>query len=229
MTAVKYEVSSRYEQLMIAIEDAANQANAGIVHRRQSMVGCFHKHSDNVTFRCYLVMENWKWRAAKTSENVTIVVQAKETLSKDARTLIESVVGVSYFEMIRAKPEVLHSVHYDFGPPLECHPTFHAQFTAQPFIPPSDEISELNCDLQFGHSTGRCFKNARIPTSDMTFASVLLCLAADHIGGQFFTEFKAKVLEIQRSMPKPSYETLRKSLGTDRSRLGSSHWFAHMP
>ncbi len=228
MTAVKYEVSSRYEQLIVAIEDAANQANAGIVHRRQSLVGCFHKHSDNVTFCCYLVMENWKWRAAKTSEIVTIVVQVTETLSKDAGTLVESVVGVSYFEMKGAKPAVLHSIHYDFGPPLKCHPTFHAQFSAQPFIPPSEEISQLNCDLDFENSTSRCFKNARIPTSDMTFASVLLCLAADHIGGQFFAEFKAKVLEIQELMPKPSCESLQMSLQADRSHLGSSHWFAHM-
>ena len=73
------------------------------------------------------------------------------------------------------------------------------------------------------------FRMQRIQTSDMTLASVLLCLAADHLEPAAFVDFKARVIEIQKSMPVPRYHAgMRKSLGNDLSRLGSSHWFAHM-
>jgi hypothetical protein len=228
MGAVAYKVSSPYEQLIAAIDDAASNANSGSVRQPQSIISCFDRGPDGVHFNCLLILENWKWRPGKTTEAVTLVGKARERLSLDAATLLESVVQVSYFEMNSGKPAVLHSVHYDFGPPLDCHPTFHAQFTANPVIPTIEETAEIKCELQFEHAAGRCFKNARIPTSDMTFASVLLCLAADHLGGQFFLDFRAKVLEIQKAMPQPDYEALRSSLADESTHLSNSHWFAHM-
>jgi hypothetical protein len=227
MSAVKYSVTSAYERLVQEMDAAANRANAGTVRFRSSFVPCFARNAEGVTFDCFLVLENWKWRGAETSERVTIVMQAHETMTPDVSSILTSVVVLSYYDMKEGKPSLLHSVHYDFGRPLDCHPTFHAQLTHKPIVLPEKESTELNCSLTFTDEKSRCFKNARIPTSDMTFGSVLVCLAADHIGGSFFTEFRDKALEIQNTMPRPDYTFLQNSIAANLTHLRSSHWFAH--
>jgi hypothetical protein len=231
MSAVNYRICSVYERLLEAIDDAAAKANAGAVRRRQSRVSNFKRQGSVVEFGCYVIFENWKWRASHTHERVTIVLHAQEELAANCTALNRSTVRVSYFDARDDGVRPLHTVHFDFGPQQICHPTFHAQLTADPIIPPDDEAEELKCEVHFTPTfdKGRCFQNARIPTCDMTLASVLLCLAADHLGVEFFREFKANVIEIQKSMPVPSYdEEMRKSLGGDLRRLSSSHWFAHL-
>ena len=231
MSAVSYRVSSVYERLLEAIDESAAKANAGAVRRRQSLVSSFKRRGSVVEFGCYIILENWKWRASHTNERVTIVLHAQEELARDGTALNRSTVRVSYFDTRGDEVSPLHTVHFDFGPQQVCHPTFHAQLTADPIIPPVDEAEELKCEVRFIPTIEkvRCFQNARIPTCDMTLASVLLCLAADHLGVDFFREFKASVIEIQKSMPIPNYdEGMRMSLGIDLRRLGSSHWFAHI-
>jgi hypothetical protein len=218
-----------YERLLAATESTAAQSNVGTVRRPQSLSGRFRRDQQGIVFECVIVLENWRWRASKTNEKVTIVVHVQESLTADGNTLQRSTVRVSYFAARDNNADWLHTVHFDFGPQQACHPTFHAQLTEEAVIPSGQDAAELGCDVMFGTREGRCFKNARIPTSDMTFSSVLLCLAADHIRAEFFSQFKAEIVQIQRDMPMPNYDpAMKQSLQADVTRIGSSHWFAHV-
>jgi hypothetical protein len=219
-----------YERLLEATARTASDADAGSVRRPSSLVSRFRTEQGKIIFECCVVLENWKWRASKTVEHVTIVIHAKESLINGGQTLEKSVVKVSYFEPQNDAARWLHTVHFDFEPQLRCHPTFHAQLTREIVVPSAEDRRELNCRVNFEAHPGRCFERARIPTSDMTLASVLLCVVADHIREELFAPFKARVLEIQREMPMPNYDpSMKASLRNDVDRLGSSHWFAHVP
>jgi len=225
---VRSRLRSCYENLLEATESVALQANE-IVRRPQNVSGRFRHANNRVTFECFVVLENWSARSSSAKERVTIVVRAQEEMSVTGDTLYQSTVGVSYFEPADGGARLLHTVHFDFGPQQRCHPTFHAQLTKEPVIPSEEEKTELRCEVTFLPENGCCFKNARIPTSDMTLASVLLCLFADHIKDEIFAEYKRRIREIQQAMPRPNYDAaMQDSLKADLTRLGSSHWFAHI-
>jgi len=187
--AVAYSLMSLYERMIAAVENAATDANAGMVYYK-SVLACFRVDGQRVLFDAYLYLKDWKWRPGKTTERVSIVLRAQEEMTKNGSELVRSTVGVSYYSVAEGSATLLHTMHFDFGPPSMCHPTFHAQLSNQPVLPPVEESRELNCELQLANNNVRCFGNARIPTCDMTLSSVLLCLVADHIGDEFFRDLR---------------------------------------
>lgn len=225
---VPYALTSLYEQVLTALDEAATGSNAGFVFKKQSLVSCFRRGATSITFDCYLLLRDWRWRPTTNSERVEIVVHAQEEISDDMSELKKSTVRVSYYLEDAQSLDPLHTVHFDYGPALACHPMFHAQIASNPVVVPEADRGELDCDLTFPSAGLKCFEGSRIPTSDMTLSSVLLCLAADHIGGQFFSELRAKLHEIQTQMPRPNFTELKDSIRADELRLRSSHWFAHM-
>jgi hypothetical protein len=90
-------------------------------------------------------------------------------------------------------------------------------------------LQALKIDFNLPGPRPKCVRNARIPTCDMTFPSVLVALAADHIGGEHFNTFRNRASELQEEMPLPLIEKLRKSLKAESRDLRSTHWFAHFP
>ncbi|HYV35184.1 MAG TPA: hypothetical protein VE988_05740 [Gemmataceae bacterium] len=226
--AVPPKIYSPYENLLVALEDAATQSNTGFVAHRPSLVPCFRYVPNNhITFETRILLHEWKWRAAAAHHRITMAIHAQEEMTKDGANLIRSTVGVSYYSIENRQARLLHTVHFDYAPDSPCHPTFHAQFTDQLILPDS-EIENFDIGFaQVGPPAG-FFRNSRIPTSDMTLSSVLLCLAADHIGEVFFGPFRAKFFDIQAAMPKPAFNHLRNSLQTTPDHIRSSHWYAHM-
>lgn len=227
--AVPYRISGMYERLLVNFEDVALRANAGTVHYQRCATSCFSRSASAIEFECYLVLMGWPWRAGTTTERVNIVLQAQEAMSTNASSLTRSTVRVSYFAQQDETVEFLHSMHFDFGiPPQQCHPLFHAQVSDEPIVPPDDVLRELDCDLLIPQQKGRCFKNARIPTSDMTLSSVLLCIAADHLPIEYFAEFRGMIEECESEFAQPTFDPLQESWQRNR-RFRSVHWFAHTP
>jgi hypothetical protein len=160
---------------------------------------------------------------------VDILINVQETILLPTLVLTQSTVRVNYFEIKGHAAKMVECIHYDYvhPPQDDQHPVFHAQFDDKPITPDGGLRGSFNYTVEF--KGFRCFKSARIPTADMTFSSVLLSLAADHLGGSFFQSFKEKVLSLQDRLPHPDIEDLRRSLGSRCTHLKSSHWFARRP
>lgn len=227
---VPYALTSRYERILNALSDAASQSNTGFVYSRQSLVPCFRRLGDSIIFDCYLFLRDWRRRPTTSKDKVEIVIHIQETMDGTATSLEKSTVRIGYFNADGGNLAPLHTVHFDYGPNEDLHPTFHAQLSPEPIVIPAEYHEELSCELQFPPPQFRltCFPWARIPTSDMTLPSVLLCLAADHIGGSFFREFRSQLIEIHREMPLPAFDSLRDSFKASDTHIRSDHWFAHM-
>jgi hypothetical protein len=124
---------------------------------------------------------------------------------------------------------LVQSLHFDFvesGQPH--HPFFHLQLTDE--LIPEGDLSSVGFDLEIeppGQSN-HCWVTTRIPTPDMTLASVLYCLVADHFGDGVFDQFANKIHLLQGRLSCPKFDTLKASLGKFPTHFKSSHWFAHM-
>jgi hypothetical protein len=134
---------------------------------------------------------------------------------------------VNYFTTLDDHLKLLQAFHYDYDPVQRDHPLFHMQVTDRCIALPTADSEELEVQMP-GAGTSTVLRCARVPTCDMTLASVLLCLAADHVGGELFAEFVTKICELQKEMPQPNIDKLGQSLGAPVQNVRSSHWFQHM-
>ncbi len=224
-----YEVVNAYERLVAALEDASSDADCGFIKYTDPLPACFKfDHEGLAIFDCCLHLTEWKARGSSAKERVNILVHIHEAFRRSDRVLVRSTVQVSYFRIEKTSATLLQSVHFDYGPEQDAHPLFHAQISNEPIKLSAED--EEGLEFQFARTPCNvvCFKNARIPTSDMTFPSVLLCLAADHFGQPFFSEFMERVLDLQEKMPRADFQKLKASIASDPDHLRSSHWFAHM-
>lgn len=189
---------------------------------------CF-RSDDSVefTFDCILYLKRWRWRGVSTKERINILVHARERIRRADQVILSSTVCVNYFTVLGDHLELLQAFHYDFDPGQKDHPLFHMQVTNRCIALPAADIEELEVQMP-ASVTPAVLRCARVPTCDMTLASVLLCLAADHVGGPLFAEFLTKICELQNEMPQPNIETLGQSLGAPVKNVRSSHWFRHM-
>jgi hypothetical protein len=221
-----YKVTQKYEALIQGLRDAGTSADCGDVAEARPIGACFRVNDagDVVLFECALHLKQWKWKGVSGKERINILVQAREKIRREDQVLLTSVVAVNYFEV--PSGELLQAFHFDYDPVQVDHPLFHVQVTNRCIeLPPeSVEQLEINMPPEPAHHVLRC---ARIPTCDMTFASVLLCLTADHVGGIIFAEFLERVCELQQNMPQPDIGKLSASLGAGAANMRSSHWFRH--
>jgi hypothetical protein len=109
----------------------------------------------------------------------------------------------------------------------DCHPLFHAQLCSDHIALDGFSAGEIGFEYQIDPAPASCFRDARIPTSDMTLPSVLLCLAADHFEKPFFCQFREEATVLQQTLPRPAFNSLRQSIAAAPDHLRSSHWFSH--
>lgn len=229
MASLPFRTKNNYDLLVSAFEDAAGEANCGLLQATRPLSAKFLPAPDDCnTFEAYIHLYEWNVRSTSGKERVHILLHVQETIECATRRLTHSTVRVGYFQVQDNRAILLHSVHFDHGPTQDAHPMFHAQLTSETFNLPKTVAQELEFAYEQVPCNG-CFKNARIPTSDMTLPSVLLCLAADHIQFRVFCDFYEKVQSIQAELPQPIYETTRASIEASPGHLRSSHWFAHTP
>jgi len=158
-----------------------------------------------------------------------MVVWAQEEIADKPPEILKSTVRVSYFTTQDACAKLLHTVHFDYDcPPQDNHPLFHAHLTSEAITIPAPQAREIRFNWQIDPAKVLCFQNAKIPTSDMTLSSVLLCLAADHMVTKFVQEYVKSLKKIENNLPTPKCDTLRDSLISGPNNLRSWHWFAHM-
>jgi len=220
-----------YQNLLNAFEDASIEANCGLVEKSCDPAACF-KPGDNgrETFNCIVHCKDWKWRSTSSGregKRINILLRIAETIRRRDQALLTSVVQVNYLSVDERRASLLQAFHFDYNPCQRDHALFHAQLTDECFEIPSTDIDSLKIDFAMPERATPRIRCARIPTCDMTFPSVLVCLAADHIGGVLFQGFRSKASELQKKMPYPLITKLKRSLGTDSMDLRSSHWFAH--
>lgn len=224
-------MAAAYELLVEAFRSAGEDSNCGPVSfsppPRKGFIS--DAGARNATFGCTLLLQRWRWRnSSRSTDTVDILLKAQETIQLDPLVLTRSTVRLNYFVVTNSRARMIECVHYDYchPPQDDQHPIFHAQFGDEPILP------EGSLKAEFGYPIDRdgfcCFKNARIPTSDMTLSSVLLSLAADHMGESFFKGFRDRFLALRENLPHPAIEDLKWSL-TNFTDLKSSHWFARQP
>lgn len=215
-----------YDTLIDSFDEASSKANCGSVRWTKPLVSRFTlAHDSSVIFNGYLHLKNWRIR----KQAVSVLVQVQETIRRGRPpVLVKSTVRVCYFDVGQEQSSLMHSVRFDFDEGRPCHPIFHAQLSSEAVTPPQQDAEALDFELPADIPKATCFKDARIPTSDMTFPSVLLCIAADHMSPEFFSEFMESVRKIHARMPLPAFERLQFSIAAEPSHLRSFHWFSHM-
>lgn len=225
-----YPVINAYERLITALENASAQANVGNMFWSEPLISRFSRdprNDDLVLFEAFFHLAEWPARG----QQISIVIRAREAISRATTKLVYSSVHLAYYDV---DPESftsrhLHSVHFDYDGEKDYHPVFHVQLCKDEVPLPPGYAEKLGFTYQNEVSTVTCFGRARIPTTDMTLASVLLCLAADHFDKRpLFIEFLEAVRTLQEGMPLPDFESTKQSIARSPGDLRSSHWFAHM-
>jgi len=229
---VSNKMSSAYESLVEAFRSAGEDSNCGPVSSSPPPKKGFtcDARAEHATFGCTLLLQRWRWRnSSRSSDTIDILLKAQETLQLDPLVLTQSTVKLNYFVVKDERARLIECVHYDYNypPKDEQHPVFHAQFGDEAILP------EGALKAEFAYPIDRdgfcCFKNARIPTADMTLSSVLLSLAADHMGAKFFNDFRDKFLSLRENLPCPAIDDFKWSIGSNVSDLKCLHWFARQP
>jgi hypothetical protein len=223
-----YKVTGKYEILIAALSEAGTNADCGEVALAKPVRSCFRNDdAGEVIFDCTLYLRSWRWKGVSTKERINILIHAKERIRRAGPVLLSSTVCVNYFTASDNQMQLLQAFHFDYDPGQKDHPLFHMQVTNRcvALSAADSQLFELHLPAEVAPAVLRC---ARVPTCDMTLASVLLCLAADHVGGGLFAEFLEKICELQNEMPKPNIDVLGHSLGTPVQDVRSSHWFRHM-
>ena len=231
-TAVPYHLSSAYEAFLDHhFTRAAEQADKKMKFD-QPTLRCFTGLSDEETQfkRCFYLKE-WPCRVLGRNNRLDVSVKVLETLRNSDWSLTKSTVYLNYLVVVNSIAHLAQSLHYDFevGGQID-HPLFHLQLTLEP-IPENDL---LNKDEDFYYKLriprGHGGVTTRIPTSDMTFTSVLYCLVADHLGAGIFKDFTDNIdSSLIDRLPLAKFDTLLTSLQKSPSHFKSSHWFAHNP
>ena len=178
-------------------------------------------------FKSCLYLKGWRCRRLAKNRRLDIVIKAVETFTIPEWLLKKSTVSVNYIVVCHSTAKLAQSLHYDFTDTgQKDHPFFHVHLTDGRI--PEGDLRNAGFELQLPEQPSECWVTTRIPTPDMTLASVLYCVVADHLGAGHFKEFARKVESIQGRLPHPGFDALKRSLRTSSKHLKSSHWFAHM-
>jgi hypothetical protein len=223
---------SPYEQLVKALEDACDHSNCRIKYLEPIASRFRDCKNGEVIFDGRLHLMGWPERGSSTKEQVNILVHVDETIRSKDSVLLKSKVRVWYFHIFKETAKLIQSLRFDYNPEQDTHPLFHSHLSKDEIPFTGDEADRLGFKFKVRQSQFECFDETRIPTSDMTFSSVLLCLTADHLKTPIFSNFKKSVCNIQVKMPHPLFDKMKESISKSFSEkpcnLRSSHWFAHL-
>lgn len=224
------KVRSAYEDFLDYFCLAVENARADVLPSDRPVDSCFtDSGSATVDFKRCLYLRNLPCRSLSRSKRLDVVIVALEKIARDSWTLRLSTVRLNYIVVSNATALLAQSLHFDYEEGgRDNHPFFHVQLTNEPIKEDDLRSAGFNLELQLTEQRNECGVTTRFPTPDMTLASVLYCLAADHLGEDIFRQFAEKVHSIQERLPPPGFDALRKSLQMSSEHLKSSHWFAHM-
>lgn len=230
-----YAVSGAYESLLKAFETTVTGANRTVKLPSRAVSASFHAvSSTKAVFSRSLYLRDWPHKKKLSpGRRLDVVISARETFhTRPVWSLTRSTVYANYLVAASdSAARLVQAVHFDFDAGgQDCHPYFHVQLTDE--VIDDSLIEDLRSDgfeLELKPCTGNrsSWVVTRIPTSDMTLASVLYCLVADHLPRDF-AEFARQVHSIQNRLPRPAFSALRTSLSGSH-HFKSSHWYAHMP
>lgn len=223
-----YEVTSAYERFVEAFRLAVENANGVVALSSSGVLNSFHAAgAANAEFRLSLWLKQCPHRRLG-NKRLDVVIRALEKLQGPSWDLIQSTVYANYFVVSNSTARLVQSLHYDFvAGGQECHPLFHVQLTDEPIDAAGVRDINLDLEVKLPDEPNMCWVTTRIPTPDMTLASVLYCMVADHLGPGIFREFESRVLSIQDKLPRLGYAALKNSVDSSL-HFKSSHWFAHM-
>lgn len=219
------QVISAYEDFVSRFQQAVEDADSSVALSSRGVPNCFFTTNDGVVeFKLNVWVKGWRHRRLGR-RRLDVGIVALERLETKSWELVKSTVRVNYMIVSDGHARLVQSLHYDFEKDgQECHPLFHAQL--------SHELVDLqdvgfNLDMDPLDDGNLCWVTTRIPTPDMTLASVLYCLVADQPNEGVFREFRTKVQPAQDRLPSLTYDALKDSVERS-SHFKSSHWFAHM-
>lgn len=227
--AAPYQIYQPYEQLLSRFSEAAVNANVGTVGHLPSLSNCFKQAGNSIEVDLSIWLPNWGVRtdvgAGRRKDLVHIFMRVEETITRSAPLLLEkSTVHLWYFDVDGPQQELLHHIHFDYGHEMKRHPLCHAQLSNDQLALTEGAIGELEFDFAEKTDSRRPFKLGRVPTSDMSFSSALLCLAADHFG-PFFDEFANEVKQISARLARPHHAQAVAARIASPADLRSLHWF----
>jgi len=225
------KVGSAYEDFVQAFCTAAEDANSKVVLPDRPLRSCFTASGDTTAaFNSCLYLKDWPCRKLARIKRLDIVIKALEAFTVgDPWLLTKSTVYLDYFVVANSAASLAQSLHFDFVDGGQAdHPFFHVQLGDEGI--PHDDLRSAGFDLQLNvpQQSNECWVTTRIPTPDMTLASVLYCLVANHLQTGIFRQFAEKISSIQDRLPHPVFEKLRMSFQESSVHFKSSHWFAHM-
>jgi hypothetical protein len=233
------DLRSAYEDFLEAFRSAAEDANKEVQFSNVPLPSCFTAPGDNAIaeFTTFVYLKDWPCKRLQGSKRLDVVIKARERFRRGSEwQLTKSTVYLNYLVDSGSGCQLVQSLHYDFEEPGQPgHPFFHVHLNVEP-IPRDELVSKgINLDFDVPHPERECFVTTRIPTADMTFASVLYCLMADHLGSDttgsgagIFAGFAKEVQKIENRLPSLSFDALRDSLQRSFGNFKSPHWFAHM-
>jgi len=225
------DVRSAYEEFLGAFQMAGAKANLEVSVWRIPLDACFTRAGNCTTaaFETGLYLKGLPCHGRlAASERLDVVIKAEERFSTPSWLLRKSTVKLNYIVVSNCTPRLVQSLHYDFVEKgQKDHPFFHVHLTDGRI--PEDDLRNAGFELQLPEQPSECWVTTRIPTPDMTFASVLYCVVADHLGAGHFKEFAKRVDSIQGRLPHAGFDALKESLRKSPKHFKSSHWFAHMP
>ncbi len=224
-------VRSAYENFLEAFCETVQGANRNVSFPDKPVASCFTEsgNSQTVEFKRCLYLKDWPCRKLPASKRLDVAVMALEEITKVSWRLKKSTVYLNYFVVSNATAVLVQSLHYDFlegGQPH--HPFFHVELTHEAISENDLRSTGFDLQLKLQEPPSNCWVTTRIPTSDMTLASVLYCLVADHLDSRFFDQFAERVHSMLEGLPPPSFDPLRNSIQNSSAHFKSSHWFAHM-
>ena len=222
-------VRSAYENFLGYFRVAVEDAHAEVLPSDRPVDSCFtDSGSTTVDFKRCLYLRNLPCRKLSGSKRLDVLIMALEKIARNSWTLKSSTVHLNYIVVSNATALLAQSLHFDYVEGgQQDHPFFHVQLTDEPI--PENDLRSTGFDLELNlpEQSTECWVTTKIPTPDMTLASVLYCLVADHLGAGIFSQFAQRVHSIQERLPPPSVDALKKSLQMSSDHLKSSHWFAH--
>jgi len=188
----------------IRCSETGASADCGEVALARPVLSCFRSNdAGEVVFDCTLLLKNWRWKGVSTRERINILIHARERIHRTSQVLLSSTVCVNYFTASNDQQNSSrHSTTITTKPSGIIHCSTCRSLIDVLLCRPEDMSSlKYKCrrKRQHRYSVAREFQLA-----DMTLASVVLCLAADHVGGGLFAEFWKKIVEFQKEMPHPN-------------------------
>ncbi len=229
------EVRSAYENFLAAFRRAAEQAGNQVKPVDPPVQSLFNRvAADKAKFEHCLYLEEWPSRRLGAGKRLDVAIKALEEFATDPQWLLtKSTVYLNYILVSDTTAELVQALHYDFDStvaPITPHPLFHVQLHHD-FISEDDlRAANEGFDLKLIQPSAddKCLGTTRIPTPDMTFASVLYCLVADHLQPTIFKDFADAVYPILNDkIPPPNFASIKKSMDESPAHFKSLHWFAH--